>query len=351
MGDFNLKNKARSEKLKRLNIMALLDRSIFVKILCPPKDSLSYENIKNRLKRLEIEKTPERIASYKFLIMVVTFFILLVLNFSYINSENNKVIHGESTLSFSTMDSNENNAEKLYQSIMQETIKKYDYKNLINNGQYQELVNSIRRVEESMSISDNSGDITKAVFDKFIGLQNNKVHLQNILVFILISFISSSLVNVYLAVLTNIKDNEIYKEFKTLELLTIILIKNTDISVKRLLEIHYQRSKILKPYYKKCLATYPAKKEEAINELMRSVGNESFSEFMSLILDNMKGDKDVNNKLLEANKNLGYELDEEDYIKRLSGVSKIFTIISFPSWILAILLLFVPVFVSIKFNL
>lgn len=337
--------------IKKHNLFEFLDKSFIVqKILIPPKKSIGYKKGVQKLKRAGILTSLERIATYRLLIMIITFTTLIIGNIYYISIANQQTLLGtstnnSSTFNFSNIGPSNASQNDLKTLIIKKTIElEPSYKKLLSHNQNQELVNAILKVEEDLNVKDKDGTLTKEIFTTFLTTSKINLKIMNIIMFLLVSFLMPSTINFYVMVITTIRQTKIEKEFKLMELITIILIKNGDITVEEILNVQRDYSKLLKEQYNKCLIEYPFDKKGAVENLIKSVGNEEFNTFMSLIKENLKGDRETNIKLLEAQKDLNYELEEEKYRGKINKYSLIFTILSFPVWILAALTLFIPVF-------
>lgn len=336
--------------ISKYNLLRLIDNSLLVKSLALNKESEAYKNEVIKLKKLRIEATYERIMTYRILIFIITFILLISINKHYISYENQVFINGKNQEFSSSTIIPENNQEDLVtQKIIKETSKICPkYNTLIKEQKYQELVNCIREAEGKLDISDNDGKLTKTIFEKFLDNSKHRINFINIILFLLISILSTSVVNIYLKIIGIIHGARIEREINLMQLITIVLIKSSSISIEKLINIQNRYTKYLKKEFKDCLIHYPINREEAINQLITEVGNEDFAMYMSLIRDILTGDRETSIQLLEAQKNLSFEINRENYKTKVSKYSLLFTFGSFPLFILAIVILFIPIFIYIK---
>lgn len=352
MKSFNLLWKFLKVFFKKHNFIYYLDNSLLVRVLLPPKESDKYKRSIKKLKRLGITKSFERIMTYKLLIIIFTFSLLISFNIyytSYANKQSLLVNNDTSTVSLSNLTSKNNTNNDTNMLIIRKTIElEPNYKRLIKENKNQELINIIFKAEDYYNIKDTTGDFTKNIFLKFYNASNVKLHLINIVLFFLISILMSGVINIYFMIISSIRQAKVEKEFKLMELITIILIKNSDITVEEILNVQRDYTTLLKDQYKKCLIEYPRSKIGAIDKLIKDVDNDEFNMFMSIVKENLKSDSETNIKLLEAQKNLNYELDEERYREKLNKYSIFYTVLSFQIWFIALVALFYPVLSHIK---
>ena len=131
-------------------------------------------------------------------------------------------------------------------------------------------------------------------------------------------------------------------EINLIEMLTFILVKNTNINIEEILRKQQSYSKILYQYYQECLNLYPIDSELAIKNLEKNIGSQDFSDFMFYIKANLTTDRTTNMKLLETYKNLRYEILIEKNTKNNDKKSRLLLYLSLLVTTISLIVMFAP---------
>lgn len=352
-------NKIKKQKVQKFDLDRLLEKALIIKLLIPEKGSEKYKISQKNLKKLNLNVTVERVVFYKLLLIIVSFILLMMGYNYYLNQKENELIFFADTTSkksllgdMSEVRNNDKIKDEVVQQILINTIElQPDYKTLIDNSQFDILASSIKKSELQLGVNDDTNELAKKTMERFLMIANNKLNPTVVMLLFLVSVLSSSLVNLYLYVNTILLNNKIESEFRLLELLTLVLIKNSTISVDYILFKLRDYSKVLKPYFNDCLVIYPYDRNKAIENLISEVSNPEFTKFMFLIQQNLTSDRETNVKLLESQKNLRTEIAEERYKAKVNKLSKTYALISFPIWGFALALLFIPILLYVSKNM
>jgi hypothetical protein len=348
MKNSKVKNKASS--IKSNSLIQLLDNSFIVKKMCPT-DEEAYKRTEQNLKRINI-RSVERVYSYKIIVMLIVAIISVFIYSQYLLNQKSIIIDGSSlnsgissssSINYSGNDTSAHQNEIINEILRKSIYLEPSYNNYISNNQFQHIATIIKKSELALNIDDTDNSLAKGTMQKFLDIEiNTSINPMVILVIMIITLLSSKIVNYYCDMKNLIRKSKIEKEIQLLELLTLIFIKNSDISVLKLLLKLTKYSKSLKPYFIRCLNTYSADPIGSIDSLIEEVSTEDFTLFMFLIQQNLISDTNTNIELLTSQKNSSFTMADERYKRKLNRFSKIFTFLSFPLWLIAMALIFLP---------
>lgn len=341
-------------KKPRKSLLELIDKSLLVKVILP-RDENKYRKSNKNLKRLGFDYGIERVETLKILLCIVFFVIFFILNIYYVNDSITKKIKEYidddveasigNNLSYKA-DSKLSEEERI---IIKEIYNDPVGLKLIKKREYQELAYMIKKIETDFDIPDDNNIIATSIIEKFISLSDYKLKPHIIVLYFLVSvLISSYSINFYFNIKNMIYQAKIDNEIRRLNLLTVVLAKNTNMPVKELLTRLSCHSKVLKPYFEDCLSIYQIDDIYAINTLMEEVDNPSFTKYMSLIQQNLISDRDTNIRLLESLRVLEQEISGEKDARKTDNKSLLYTVLSFPLIMTALFLIFIPIFSYVR---
>lgn len=307
----------------------------------------SYKKYRNELFKKKINMTVDQVVSTKIIFSILSFILLITLMFYYKQVKTNEILNSNIAVQSKNLIGEKQNTVSENQSIVNavitETINNVNYKKVLKKKKYNELMSSIKNIENNLSIEDNDNAVSKEVFSiLFKAYEKGRWTLSNIVLIFLISILSTKLVDIVFSIHSAFIETKVIAEINLIEILTYILVKNTKLSVEELLRKQRDYSKILRPYYDNCLSMYPYSSEKAIDLLKEQVNNKDFNKFMFLIEELLTTDRKTNVKLLEAHKNLQSELIQDRNKIKDDKKSMILTIVSLPLIFIAYVTLFAP---------
>lgn len=332
---------------KKMNIIKKLDDSFIIRLLAPAKGSNNYNNIERYLKRSDFKKSVERYYSYKFILMVLTLLLLIILNSYLIGQSVKNIIYGnkysKNIMVFTGIDNNIANIKSdPKQLLLIKTAESTNYKKLIRKGQLQQLANTVKQLEKNNNINDEDNQIAKDVLADLVRASELKTSFSAILLIFSITIFSGKIIDYYLHIKGLLRDSTIEKEIEKLEYHAVILIKGSKMPVEDILIRLRNYSDYLKPYFNKCLAEYPVERLSAIDNLITDVDNPNFTKFISLIQQNLITDRDTNIRLLETQKDINNVLAEEKRRGKTLKTARIYSELTVPIYVLAAFILILP---------
>lgn len=335
-----------SKQIKSINKVKfknIIEKSIFAKIFLPKGES--YKKTKANFRKIGLEKSVEMISFYKFLILFMSFISMLLIYSYILNVQRNEKIYGvELNSSIVSFDSVMSNTNKSIDEIILINLVELEpgYNSLINKGKINEIYTLIKTIESELIVEDTDDKIAKLVIDKLIEINAISPSLRTIILLFLFSITLSNLVNLYIWFRMVYLESRIDEEINLLQMLTFILIKNSNVSVLEIIKKQRDYSNILKPYYSNCLKIYSINDKGAIEYLKTEINNAEYSKFMLLIENNLITDRATNIRLLESNKNLRNKLIDERNKRKDDRKALALTLICLPLMFLAYVLLFAP---------
>ena len=333
-------------KIKKINIKRYIEKSKVIKSLSPKEEN--YRKTQQNLKKLNIGTSIEMMVFFKILVILFSFSVYLMFSRYLILQKEKEIINGVNRNRNVYGATITNEKSVIEQKILIKTIESVPYKELIRNNELQQLHNDIKKIENEELVEDIDNSISKKVMQSLIEIFNLKIGISNIIIGFLGSLLFSNVINLYIRLRINFFEAKVESEICLMEMLTFILIKSNNVSVEEILKKQRDYSKLLKPYYNKCLEMYPNDQIKALNLLKQSIDNSDFSKFIFLIEKNLTTDRDTNLKLIEANKNLRHELMEEREKKKHDKKSIYLTLVSLPVLLLCYAILFGPIIYYVK---
>jgi hypothetical protein len=337
------KIKSVNKSANRSKLVSLIEKSIFAKIFLPK--GINYKKTKENFNKIGLTVSVEMVAFYKFLLLFLSF-VLMITIYSYVlKVQRSEKIYGvnlsSSMIGFSAGVSNTNKG--IDQTILIKLVEKEPkYNSLVNKGNFKEIYTLIKTIESDLMIEDTDDKIAKIVINKLLEVNAIRPSYRTIILIFLSSIILSNLVNFYIWLKMVYLDSKIDEEINLLQMLTFILIKNSNVSVREIIKKQRDYSNILKPYYNNCLKIFSTDDIGAIEYLKKEINNSEYSKFMLLIQNNLITDRETNIRLIESNKNLRNKLVDERNKRKDDRKALALTIICLPMIFLAYILLFAP---------
>lgn len=310
-------------------------KSTFIKLLMPKGKKL--KKTRENFRKLNIKMSVE---TYTFIkcILVIIVSILLILTYSnYVKQRRHDELHP-----INMNLSNSNNDEDVIDTIAVNTMKSPKYKNLIRTDNMQGVYKLIKFTEDEMKVEDNSNSIAKNVLLKVVEISDIRMKPQIVVLLLLIGLLSQKFIDAYIYIKMALQKVKIDDEINLIEMLTFILVKNTNINIEEILRKQQSYSKILYQYYQECLNLYPIDSELAIKNLEKNIGSQDFSDFMFYIKANLTTDRTTNMKLLETYKNLRYEILIEKNTKNNDKKSRLLLYLSLLVTTISLIVMFAP---------
>lgn len=346
----NTINKYISEKDGNSNLLIKFEKSILVKLIIPKENSRQRVRDKEKIKKAGIKISLERIAAIKIGIFII-FFFLTIGAYSNMNSLREKGIlekpsysNNEQYLTFNDNQTQEDSVNSIESSLLKKVLENVpDYKNYIKNDKINNLAKKIAIERKELGILDENDQIAKNVLTILVDAYTaSTITLRDIITILLISIISTGIVDIIIYLKSSVRNSKIEKEFEKIEAVTLLLMNKESVNVISLIQQMKKQSNTLKPYFQQCLNQYPSNPNKALDELIDSVNNNEFTKFITILKQCLHSDKNTNNQILKIQRALRLALNKTSNKRKNRNKRVRLTLMQFPLLIMLILLIMLP---------
>lgn len=225
-----------------------------------------------------------------------------------------------------------------------------DYKVYIKNGDLKGLNLRIKEIVTTNNLFMIDEDIEKMVGiyqTTYTSTTLQPLHI--VLIFLINIFIVHS-VNFIISILYKIRRADMLKEFENLEIITILLMNREELNVLDIIKVMEHQAKYLKPFFTKCLNSFPNNPALAINTLIQEVDENDFRNFMIILRGCLDSGKQTNREMLKIQRELRLVLEETSLNAKSRRKSLYLTLAQFPLIICMGINLILPILSKINLN-
>lgn len=217
-----------------------------------------------------------------------------------------------------------------------------DYKIYMKNKNKNGLVKDIYQYvkKNKLELEQNDINIIANIYEK--AYFEGRLDLEQILSLLLISLLSTLIVNLYINVKFKICNIKLLSEFYSMELLALLHMNREELNVYEILTELNKYSIYLKPYLTRCLNRYSSDPIVALDKLIKEVNDENFSNFILILKSCLDNTRNVNSDVLKLQRKLRFLNDKIENDQSIQYKQLWLTIAQFPIILMFILNLLIP---------
>lgn len=325
--------------------------SNFMKLLCKPGTEI-YEKEKRLLQKARLNISVE---SFQ-LIKLASFVISLIIVFSaFVTHHNMKIdeVLNQKSINISIINNQKTleNGDVFLNKLTNQAYKEIDFRRLIEGGEYKRLQDEVYSLVNEMELErEQALDYAKKVYNNLLFIYDNRLKSIHIIMIILFSLSGANIPKIIARIRMKKTENLMETELNKLEILTLLLLKKEDMNIYQILLKLKSKSKVLRPYLKKCVNNFQKDGRKAMEVMQKEADFKPFTDFINILKQGIDTNKKTTFTVLEMSRRLRNEIYQLMVKEKTKRKNRNILITRFPMLLVALYLLLLPWIIIFKEN-